>query len=429
MSSSTVRFVALIAWMSVLPMIAHAADDWRVRSTSLAADYWFGVETDSTSLALNRFTVLADTRIDMPGRWQFDGALRLEYADAGTGLGSRDTYSRLSRPAVSGDARVEIDRTVVTWRRRGTVLTLGKQAIAWGVLDGIQVTDRFAATRRRDAVFSPQRPERLTRWGARLKFRRGDWRWDLAVTPDDTAGQFANPGDTFFPQAPRLRGGIPPGAALPPLTVRRSGQATWGVRTERTIGNGDFGVVAIHGPDTEPVFELDGTNVAVTYRERTLIGATWQHTSGERVWRMEAAYIDAQPVNALQSGLPVVVETGRWLAGAGLDWRTTSGIFINAQIGADYLTDASEALVRRELDVLTTLRAHKDFANDTLRISTEWLQSLTDGDTIVRPSLAWQATDRVSVSAGYDWIDGDPNGLLGQFEAASRVWLRFTLDF
>lgn len=409
-------------------LAATASADVSVRAKRIELDYWLATTTDAGGLSLERLTIRPTLRLDLARHWQFDGRLRIELADSRTGLGTTETYDGPSRPLRFGDDhRAEIDRATLSWRRRGHRITLGKQTVAWGVLDGLQITDRFDAKRRRDAVFSEQRPERLSRWGARYRFARGDWGVDLAGAFDGTVDQLPRPGDAFFPLAPRLRGGLPAAASLPPLTIVTPERPTLGVRVTRTIGQSDISVLTLRGPDTEPVFESTAGGIEVAFPVRHLVGATWQRSAGARVWRLEVAHVPNQAVNVLGATVARFVSRKRTLAGAGLDWRLPANVLLNAQIGVDQVDPGGERLVRPTRDVITTWRLQHLLANDQVRISTEVIASLTDGDVVVRPAVRWQINDHWRVAAGLDWIDGDPAGLFGQYEDASRVWLRATL--
>ncbi|MEQ8516067.1 MAG: hypothetical protein RIC38_10720, partial [Chromatocurvus sp.] len=265
---------------------------------SLQSEAVLAASTREHSLSQARLTLLPETTFRSGRAWSGEVRLRLELAGSDTGLGTRDTYSAASEPwRLGDDARLELDSAQLTWRRRTTLVTLGKQSVAWGVLDGIQVTDRFDAVRRREAIFTPQRPERLTRWGARARFRLGETRVDTALAVDGSVNQLANLDDTYDVIAPRFRGGLPASVVPASLAVAVPDTATAGLRLERTFGSSDASLMVIHGPDTEPVFRPDGAGVTLAYPTRTLLGATWQRAAGPRVWRLEAAYIPRQPVN------------------------------------------------------------------------------------------------------------------------------------
>jgi hypothetical protein len=423
----------LLACLAAVP--ARAAE-W---TGGVTAEYWTAARVDDRGRSLSRFALRPSVAADFGYRWRGELELRAEWAKDDTGLGTTETYASASRPLVDDrDRRVEIDRAVLEGRFGATVLTLGKQTVPWGVLDGIQVTDRFDAVRRRDFLFTEVRPERLARWGARLRTRAGGWRAELALALDGTVSQQALPGDAFALRAPRFRLGLPVEAPTPPLRVDRpehdAGDATVGLRLGRRFGAMDATVLVLDGPETDPVLRPDpagGGGILLAHPRRTLVGFTLEGSSGRRVWRLEAAHVPNQPVNLRpEAGAPLPFTDelrARTLLGVALDWNAPGGVFVNLQLVGDHTAGAGARLHGPRHDLVGTLRLQRSFARQTVRASLEVLGSLTDRDRAVRPELRWRVTDAVALAAGADLIQGTRRGLFGQFRDESRGWLRATL--
>lgn len=404
------------------------------------ADLWAGVGLDTGRLELARLTVRPTASWQLGDSARAALGLRLEIADDDTGLGSLATYSSLSRPLLrSARTRLEIDQAVVTWQGEAATLTLGKQTVAWGVLDGLQVTDRFDPVRRRDFVLTETRPERLSRWGLRLRQPAGEaWLLDVAAALDPSVSQQATPGASFAPLAPRNRGGLPALALDPPLEVSSRGaylaDATAGLRLVRRGAGHEWSVLAISGPDTDPRLRLTGPlpadPVSLEFPRRGLVGTTWERSAGARVWRVEAALVPDQPVNVRdEGGRPAVDRRARALAGVGLDWSAPGGVFVNAQLGIDHLDGGEPALTRPRTDWLLTLRLQKAFRNDSWRTRGELIGSASDGDGVLRWALEWTGRDAWRLGGGADLLFGDRDGLFGQYRERSRLWLRATATF
>ncbi|MFN2329922.1 MAG: hypothetical protein ABR612_13485 [Chromatocurvus sp.] len=398
-------------------------------SSSLQTETVLAVATRG-GVSQARVSLLPETQLRMGRTWSAEGRLRLEGAASDTGLGTRETYSTVSEPWQPGsDVRIEIDTATLSWRERTTQFTLGKQTVAWGVLDGVQVTDRFDAVRRREAVFTQERPERLSRWGARARFRLGGTRLDAAAAFDGSVNQLARAGDAFDIRAARSRGGLPAGIVPTRIDVDVPDDATFGLRASRTIGTSDSSVMVIHGPDTEPVFLANGTGVELSYPTRTLLGATWQRAAGARVWRLEGAFVPRQPVNLAPAQGLVTAKEARWLIGSGLDWSLPGGIFLNAQLAVDHIDTGNAEIARPETDVVSTLRIQRSYSNERWRAVLEMINVLSDGSGTLRPSLTWQQGDSLALDLGADLIWGQERDLIGQFEQASRVYLRIRKTF
>jgi hypothetical protein len=335
---------------------------------------------------------------------------------------------------------VDIDRLVLSRRFGAHRLSLGKQTVPWGVLDGLQITDRFDPVRRRDFVLTEVRPERLARWGLRWRHDGDAWRTDLAVAFDPTVNQLAQTGDRFEPLAPRVRGGLPAELDSASVSLEQSDRdrywrdATYGLRLSRTIGRADTSVLFLSGPDTDPLLRLTGLDpqrptIQLDYPRRELIGATLEVPEGSRVWRLELAHIPNQPINVEGTNPLNSDERGRTLAGVGVDWNAPEGWFVNAQLAVDRLSSGMPEPVRPQTDVIATLRAQRGFVQDTLKFRSEILASLSDGDGAVRAALDWQFSDPLRLSVGGDWLFGTRDGLFGQYRDASQLWLRMRWSF
>ncbi len=426
---SRCRLLRPAAWLLVASFTWPAAAAPTRSSSSLQTETVVAVATRG-GLSQARVTLLPGTRRRLGRAWSAEGRLRVEAAASDTGLGTRETYSDLSEPWQAGnDARLEIEEATLSWRQRATQVTLGKQTVAWGVLDGVQVTDRFDAVRRREAVFTPERPERLSRWGARARFRLGGIRVDAAAALDGSVNQLARAGGTYDIRAARSRGGLPAGIVPTSIDVDAPDDQTIGLRLSRTIGSSDTSVMLIRGPDTEPVFLADGSGVQLRYPTRTLLGATWQLAAGARVWRLEAAHIPRQPVNHAPAPGLVAGRQSRWIVGSGLDWSLPGGVFMNAQLAVDHIDSGDVGLARPGTDVVSTLRVQRSFRNDRWRGVLEMINVLSDGSGTLRPALTWQQSDSLAVDVGADLTWGRENELIGQFEPASRIYLRVRKTF
>lgn len=419
------------------PDVAHAQAS--LQRVGLEADVWVGAGFDSGTLELSRLTVKPTAAWSLGDTAQAMLGLRLELADDDTGLGSLATYSSLSRPLLRGSrARLEIDQAVVTWRGEAATLTVGKQTVAWGVLDGLQVTDRFDPIRRRDFVLTETRPERLSRWGLRWRQPAGEaWLVDMALALDPTVSQQAVPGTSFAALAPRSRGGMPALAQELPLEVSSRGgyfgDATAGLRLVHRGAGYEWSVLAISGPETDPQLRLPATfpttSILLEFPRRTLLGTTLERSAGARVWRVEAALVPDQPVNLPGEVAPISGRRSRMLVGMGLDWNAPAGLFMNAQLGVDHVEGGDTPLTRPRTDWLMTLRLQKSFANDAWRTRAELIGSVSDGDGVMRWALERVGRDAWRLGGGVDMMFGDRDGLFGQYRDRSRSWLRATATF
>jgi hypothetical protein len=172
------------------------------------------------------------------------------------------------------------------------------------------------------------------------------------------------------------------------------------------------------------VFRGDGPGVVLQYPTRTLVGANWQRAAGARVWRLEAAWVPQQALNLAPGPDLRVGRESRMILGGGLDWNLPGDLFLNAQLAVDRVDAPSSTLVRPDTDVVSTLRLQRSFRNERWRTAIEMINVLSDGSGTLRPMITWARGDTLALDLGADLIWGDEQDLLGQFENASRVYLR-----
>jgi len=410
-------------------------------STIIKVDYHFGFNLRDAALQYSRVSISTDTRYRISRNWLMHLELRAETADDDVGLGTVNTYSSLSRPLVDNEhSRFEIDRAFVQWRERAHTITLGKQVTPWGVLDGIQITDRFDPVRRRDFVLTELRPERIARWGARWRNKIRDFKFDASIAFDGTVSQQAQTNTLFFTRSTRFTGGL--AISTTPLNIitedRNTSlkQSTYGLRISRSLGAGEISVLTFRGPDTDPLLSLanqprinESTSVELRYQRRTLYGLTYDLSIGEIVLRGEVAYIPDQAINTLGDMPLKTARAERLLAGVGLDWNAPAQWFINAQLAVDYIDNEGLSLVRPTTDTILTLRAQRLFINGRLLFKGELLGTLNEKDGVLRPELAYEYSDKLKLRSGIDYLFGDKNSQFGQFRDNSRLWFAATYTF
>ncbi|MFT7314139.1 MAG: hypothetical protein ACI9J5_002281 [Paraglaciecola sp.] len=423
-----------------------AYGDVTVQSSRISVDYRSALNLQDAELDLSRLTLSSTHEIKLSRQWSGQIDIQAHTADDNVGLGGTDNYASANRPLVDNSkGRLELSRAFIMWRKRATSLIIGKQVTPWGVLDGIQVTDRFDPVRRRDFVFTDVRPERIARWGVRWRSKIDSWSVDTSFAFDGSASQQAEIGDTFFFTSTRFTGGLAlddvrmGGQGIEVVTPRPSHslkQSTAGIKVAHSLGEGDMSLIAFRGPDTDPILSFQSGPIAgvpiklsFDYKRRTVLGATYDTTAGAMILRMELAYIPDQPLNILAE-IPLSQDRRkRMLAGFGIDWPAPDDWFVNAQVVLDYIDKDQLNLVRPSTDTLLTLRAQRSFYNARLLVKAELLGSVNQGDGVIRPVLAFDLNDRVKLQSGIDWLFGDSNGQFGQFKDVSRLWSSATYTF
>jgi hypothetical protein len=364
----------------------------------------------------------------------FEGSLRFEGAGKATGLGGTSNFSRLSDPFPSDedDVRAEIGEAFFRIETDNLTFDLGKQAIAWGSLDGIRVTDQFTPVRLTEGLARHPRPDRIPIWAARLRTRTFGFDVDLAFSPDPTVNQIPQVGDRFFPNAARFLGGFSGEEPFPPLRRDDRDQliedSSAGIRVGRTVAGTDIRWTMLTGPDHDGTLALshDGGSVELRHERRTLIGAEFVRPMGPAVLRAALSYSPDRRFN-IRSEQPLDdAERKQWLGGVGVDAYAPFDFFSSSQLLFDHVA-GDDNLVRPSTDVLATSSVRKRWSDDRWGFRGEILQSLTDGDGLATAELAYRVADRFDVTIGGDLFYGTGDGIFGQYERQSRVVLGLRL--
>jgi len=432
-----------LAYFSVAVVCVFAA--WQSASAAplklnASVSYWGGVEYAGGDTAINRITFQSQLKKRWGRRLQLDVSGSIDWAKDEAGLGSTAAFAPISSPIVkTNHLRAQVDRATLRYRRESLSVTLGKQVLAWGVLDGLRVADRADPVRLRDFILAERRPERLGRWGVRARSTLGKTSIDAAAFFDNTADQAPAVGSAFFPTARRSLGGFDAQvlAAVGEPQVRSRGhglsQTTWAMKIGRRIGAYDVQVIGLHGPDTQPLIQplfetlveqMSVPEVELLFPTRSMAALTLQRSLGGTVLRFEGAYIPDQSVN-LESPSDRA-QVGRLLAGVGVDFRPGGSWFVNAQLGLDQLESSGVSYARSRTDLVATLRVQRNFVQDRLQVKSELIGSPLDGDGYLGAAVAWQFNDQLKAAVGTDLLFGSDQELFGQFENRSRAWIRLT---
>ena len=409
--------------------VAEAAPKWAPSQNEV--QFTLGTNIHDGNIDKSRLTFTSSNRLKLNRKSIIDVDARLEYAEDNTGLGTIDTFSDLSKPIFENEnAHLEFDTLTYTQRIGRARLVLGKQVVAWGVLDGIRITDALNPIRLREGVASETRPDRISLWGARLKGKLEDISYDAFFSPDPTVNQVAINGDLFARSATRFRGGFPAQASSVPITRSDRNEyisdAVYGIRLGKGFGESELHFVAISGPDPSPLFRLNlkpntPPHIELAYERRDLYGIDFVRPAGSFVFRAEASYSPSRHFNTNNNGLLDDFTSAEWTGGVGLDWQAPQDLFVNFQLLGNKIVSPNNFIIRPDEEYLSSLTIRRNFQNDTLKLKGEFIYSLTDGDNFTRLSAEKEIDQTINIGISADIFSGDPQGVFGQFEEKSRV--------
>ncbi|MCU0670298.1 MAG: hypothetical protein MUF70_13255, partial [Myxococcota bacterium] len=109
----------------------------------------------------------------------------------------------------------------------------------------------------------------------------------------------------------------------------------------------------------------------------------------------------------------------------GLDWYGFPDTLLSAQLFQSFLTDHRPGVIRDRLDNSVTVLARRTFRHETLTLETIWIQSINDGDGLVRPRVEYAVRDDLQVWMGFDVFYGTRDGIYGEFDENDRFVVGF----
>lgn len=325
-------------------------------------------------------------------------------------------------------------------------LRLGLQQVVWGQSLGLRILDVVNAQDYREFLLEDFNDARTPIFGANAEVWLAGWTVQGLLFPTfepnqlpDTTSEFAlNPElDGFLPRFASFT--APPSVPAPFTLVdlnREERPNDWtgrslafGARAARTVRGVDLGLTYWDAVDPAqawdrritylpapglgllPVNQLTPKHVRV----RTL-GASFSTALGSfTLWgEGTLAFGKSFSVNDL-SDRDGQVERPELSTVVGLDWTGLDPLFANVQWIQAVVIDHEHRIGIDPVRTYLSLLLRLPLRSETWIPQLFAIYGMNHSDAMLRPSVVWKATDRLSVTAGVDWFLGASKGLFGQY--------------
>jgi hypothetical protein len=90
-----------------------------------------------------------------------------------------------------------------------------------------------------------------------------------------------------------------------------------------------------------------------------------------------------------------VTQSGEIAYVLGLDWSGIQDTLVSVQLFQSWLLHPADGIVRDALDTTTTVLLRRHFLNETLDAEVLWLQSVNQGDGLIRPKISYELRDNL----------------------------------
>ena len=281
-------------------------------------------------------------------------------------------------------------------------LRVGRQIIAWGVADGLRLTDIVSPMDYTEFLAQDYDDIRIPVGGLRLRYSREKWCAEVVAVP--VASFFELPTDN---QNPWSVGPIPIGEE----PSYRFCNMEYGGRLSFFLSGIDFSLSALHTWNKQPVI-CGGMG---QYRRMTMLGADCSIPAGQFVVRGEVAeYLDEAQTFGRAASTNALL---------GVDWYAGNDWSLSAQYAHKYVASGEN-----RNSGLASFRISKDLLRNTLALQSFAYIDVTNGGIYNRLSADYAINDHLHATLGYDFFQAD-RGSFTVYDKNSEVFVKMKYSF
>lgn len=358
---------------------------------------------------------------------------------------SSQTGARLELTAENGDTKGflsgdlfynEIDPDDDQFRLREAYLDyqygqwdfrIGRQIIAWGKADGVQVTDLICPTDYRDYFcyeFSDtKKPVEAVKTG----FRKGNMMTELVWVPFFEPISYPSDDNPWLTDSEM---GTAVKEALQPEKNLKNSE--WFGRIAFNQVGFDYALSVFHcwwdTPVYQGVVEDGGLVLQGEYYRVTGIGGEFSVPVGDLVLRGETAFLKGRRFER-DSYSGDDLERDVFNALLGMDWYPGNNWTITTQVTDEMILDYDSAIARDEHQWIGTVKITKNLLRETLTLSGSVYSALTEEDYYLKLSTEYALTDALHLTSGLLFFGGDADGNFGTYHDKDAFLVKLKYSF
>jgi hypothetical protein len=276
---------------------------------------------------------------------------------------------------------------------------------------------------------------RIPQWAVRAEHYGENVHLDAIWIPYMTYDEVGEPGDDFYRLPVPLEPGF--GAAIlgEDTPARSLDNSALGLRLSRMINGWDLSGFYYSSMDASPAFRrtVAGANLVFQpehFRIQQFGGTLSKDIGRSLILKAEAVYTRDKRFSVTDLGdADGLVKQDLLDYVVGLEHTFDSGARINLQLFQRWFPDHVASMVPDEVESGYSLYATTEWMNGRLRPELTWIQGFNNGDWMARPKLSWLFATDWRASLGADFFDGRATTLLGQFDAADRVYAELRYSY
>lgn len=286
-------------------------------------------------------------------------------------------------------------------------LRAGRQIIAWGVADGLRLTDIISPMDYTEFLAQDYDDIRIPVGGLRLRYSREKLSFEAVAIPVSSFFELPTDAENPWSVGPLPIGDEP---------SHRLCNMEYGGRLSFFLSGIDFSLSALHTWNKMPVV-CGGIG---QYRRMTMLGADCSLPLGRFVVRGEVAeYLDEAQSSASMD-VPRAASTNALL---GIDWYAGNDWSLSAQYAHKYVASGEH-----RNSGLATFRISKDLLRNTLALQSFAYFDVTNGGIYNRLSADYALNDQLHATLGYDYFQAD-RGSFTVYDNNSEIFLKLKYSF
>lgn len=179
-------------------------------------------------------------------------------------------------------------------------------------------------------------------------------------------------------------------------------------------------------PRSDAVFRRESAGAGVLrqtelHRAFDVAGLSFARALRDTVWRGELSVYRGRDYQT-RAAIGGVQQADQLNAVFGVDMTFFTDLEVTVEVGHRRIPDATADFIEPKARTTWLFQARKALWHDTVKLGLTVIANQRDADTLWRPSLEWAASDRLTVSAGFDLFNGPANSPLGRFADRDRVY-------
>jgi hypothetical protein len=307
------------------------------------------------------------------------------------------------------------------WKGEGTAIKAGLQQVVWGQASGfLSSFDVFHPRDLREFVLPPFDFLRRPLWLLRAQRGFGAWTLEALWSPQALMDHAPGPGEPFYVPPPQPAG----------FVLVDGGQGVdhqrLGLRVSRNFAAWDLAFIYMRVPRNDAVFwrESAGTGVlrqTELHRAFDVVGLSFARASRDTVWRGElSTYRDRD--YQTRAAIGGVQQADQLNAVLGVDMTFFTDLEVSVEAGYRRIPQATDEFIEPKARTTWLFQARQPLWHDTVKLGLTVIMNQRDGDSLWRPGLEWAASDRLTLSAGFDLFNGPSTSPFGRFADRDRFY-------